>query len=1016
MRNKFKRETGSVYLLAGVLALGHSAFAADSASSSTAKKEDDLEELIVTGTRLVNRGFNTPTPVTFVGSEEYALSGTQNVETLLNETAQFAGSQNNNQSGNTVQAGQPIGTATLNMRNLGQQRNLVLVNGRRFAIAGPDFTTDINTIPTALIKRTEIVTGGSSAVYGSDAVAGVVNFIMKDNFEGVAVDLNYAWDQHTHTPSTNASLTMGGNFSDGKGNLVVSIDYLDRDGYTRGDRGGWAGTTLKDGCVTADTWSSNHGGTPFTPASGQTCLSGGGKPGLVFDGSSTIPTGRVSGVPTNSNNAALNAALLAAGLNTMSTNGFLFGADGKSVRPYLASDGYDLGPLAYIVTPQKRWMGNVFGHLDFNSKMTGYVELHTSQTTADVQIAPTSSTGNVLVNTNNPYLSNEMRNVLVALDGMETGTTKVTQGTLSLTTTPNDGLAILNLNRRFSDIGGRFASADHSVFRTAFGIRGNLGSLSDVAFKNLSYDAYYSYARTSEADFQDKSISRSRFQQSILSVGTAAPVLNPFGLNLTPTSTSAIVISSNASIKAERQMLAATLGGEAFSIPTGPIDFSLGAEWRYDKAKYIPDAFLSSGDVSGWNAANPTSGSTSVKEVFTEWRVPVLNELPGAKHLSLNGAYRYSNYNLSNVKGVSTYSVGMEWSIVDSLSVRAQKQRAIRAPNVGELFGGRGTNGPNATDPCSSRNTANQTAAVRAVCEATGVPAALVFDPSVQPNSFLTQVVGGNPALKPETSDTTTFGIVYNTEKLSVSLDYFKIKIDGAISQLGGGGLQSVLDLCYLTLQNPNSAYCQAVHRDPVSGQISPPDYVSTTNANIGGIKTSGLDLESRFTIGEGARRWEFGEDLTYTREFTSTPDQERPYLFNECIGAFGGTCGQPMPTLKGGLRATWINSAFTTSLKLRYIGKVTVDSYLLPQRKHTPNAAALETFTNPEISAQTYLDLTASYSFNGGKAGLTVGIRNLLDKDPPVLGSSQQGGANTIPATYDVQGRVLFIGANVKF
>jgi iron complex outermembrane recepter protein len=994
------------YMVASVLALANSmAMAADN---------DNVEEVVVTGSRLVNRGFDAPTPVTTVGAEEFTLSGTQNIETLLNDTPQFAGSQNNNQSGNTVQAGQPIGTATLNLRGLGQQRNLVLVNGRRFALAGPDFTTDINTIPTALVERTEIVTGGSSAVYGSDAVAGVVNFIMKSNFEGVAVALNHSTDQHTNSPSTNATLTLGGNFADNKGNMVVSIDYLKRTGFTRGERGDWAGMNLKDGCVTAASWSETSAGTPFSPPTGQTCVSSGNRPGLVFDGSATIPTGRVSGVS--------NAALAAGGFPAIGGgNGFFFSDDAQSISAYTDANGYDLGPLAYLVTPQDRWMGNVFGHLELNDKMTTYVELHASKTSADVQIAPTNYGGNILINTNNPYVSAGMRQTLTAIDAAETAPATFTPGSPYFTqvNSPNDGIAMINLSRRFSDIGGRIASAEHTVFRTAVGLRGELGDVSDSAFKNLAYDVYFSYASTSEADFQGNSISKAAFQRAVLRPSAAAnPVLNPFGANMTPAGAAAITINSNASIKAERQMAAASLSGVAFELPMGPVDFALGTEWRDDKGSYSPDAFLSSGDVSGWNAANATSGSTSVKEVFTEWRVPLLSNMAAAKSLSLNTAYRYSDYDIAAVDGVSTYSFGAEWTIIDGLSLRAQRQRAIRAPNVGELFGGRGTDGPNATDPCSSRAAAaNQTPAVAAVCVATGVPSAQVFTVGVQPNSFLNRVVGGNPALKPETSNTTTVGVVYNTPDLSISLDYFNIEVDGAISQLGGGGIQGVLDLCYLTLQNPNSVYCQAVHRDPTNGQITAPDYVSTTNANIGGIETSGYDLEARYALNAfSSSRFEFSGSLTYTREFTTTPDQERPHLFNECIGAWGGTCGQPLPKLKGGLRASWMLGDWTASLKLRYIGGVTIDSYLLPTRQGVANVAGLETRTNPEIDAQTYVDLTGGYTFGDGNYSLTAGVRNLLDKDPPVLGSSNLGGSNTIPATYDVLGRVFFVGATAKF
>jgi iron complex outermembrane recepter protein len=1000
---------------------------AQTTPSATAAAPADEAVVVVTGSRLANRGFKAPTPVTVLDQQELKLTGTQNVDVLLSDTPQFTANQLSSPTANTVQAGQPSGTATLNLRNFGPSRNLVLVNGRRFAITGPDFTTDINTIPAALIKRIETVTGGSSAVYGSDAIAGVVNFVMRDDFEGVELGVQRTWDEPTGTPTNSVDITAGGNFANGRGNLVASVNFLDRGGYTRGELGGWALPSLGDGCVTAASWSDTTAGIPLAIPSGQTCLSAGGRPGLIFSGSATVPNGRLGNLPvvgSASSNATLDAALIAAGLQNMTSLGALFSADGQTVRPYVApNDAYDLGPLSYVVTPQKTWMGNIFGHYDFNAKATGYMEMHFSNTSANVQIAPTSASGNFLVNTNNPYVSAAMRNVLVELDKKETGTTNITQGTQTLSTVANDGLAIINLNRRLNDMGTRAAETQHSVFRAAFGVRGDLGNVSESFLRNLKYDAYYTYAYTTESQSQTGSISLSRFQSAMLRVGTANPVLNPFGQNLTTAAINAISISSNAGLRAEQQVFAASVTGEAFDLPAGPVDFSAGVEWRYDFARYIPDAYLASGDVSGWNAAKATTGSTTVKEIYGEFRAPILADLPGVKRLSLNGAYRQSDYNLKGVGSVSTYSIGSEWAVNSDIALRAQFQHAIRAPNVGELFGGAGTNGPSATDPCSSRQpAAQQTATVRALCVATGVPTALVFDAAIQPSNFLTQVTGGNPNLSPESSDTKTFGVVFTPRAikgLQLSLDYYKITLEDAISTLGGGGLQNVLNLCYNTIQNAASVYCKAVHRDPLSGQIVGPDYVTTTNANIGQIRTAGVDIEGHYAFSTdwgllGSTRWDISENWTYLDEFIVTPVQDLPNIKNNCLGAFGATCGQPLPKWKGSTRVTAKTGPLTLSARARYIGEVTVDTYMLPLGQGaTP--PALNTLTNPVIEARTYLDLTAGFALRNN-VQLTGGIRNVLDKDPPILGSSQLPANNTISATYDVQGRVIFAGVNVKF
>lgn len=982
---------------------------------------ETVTEVIVTGSRLAARGFQAPTPVNVVGAEELALSGTQNVETLLNDTPQFLGSQNNGPTANTV----PGGTATLNLRGFGAQRNLVLVNGRRFTITGPDQTTDINTIPAALIKRVETVTGGSSAVYGSDAITGVVNFIMKDDFEGVELTAQARADQHTGTPTYTADLTFGSNFDDDRGNVVVALGYLDRGGYTRGDRGDWAVPSLADGCVTAGTFSKTRAGTPLAVPGGQTCLSAGGRPGLIFGGSGTIPNGRFANIPTvgsSASNPTLDAALIAAGLGGIGSRGFTFNDAGTIARPAVTpGDDYDLGPAAYLIIPQKRWMANLAAHYDFNDRMTGYAEANFSNNKVSMQLPPSGIGGNFLINTNNPYLTPALREVMRQLDLRETGTTRVTNGASSLTTTAGDGLAVLNINRRLTDVGDRTNTADRSAYRAAIGLRGNIGNVSDDFLRNLAYDVYYSYTRTTDTSVSGGAASLSRFQNGLLSVGGAAPVLNIFGANLSPQGAASIAVASTNYTESDQQVIAASLAGELFDTWAGPIDFSTGLEWRKASAKFVADSFLASGDVSGFNAALPTEGSQSVKEIFGEVRVPLLADSSLGKRASANGAFRYSDYDLSGVGGVWTYSVGGEYAPVSDVTFRGQFQHSIRAPNVGELFGGNTTSGPSAVDPCSSRQpTAQQTAAVRAVCIATGVPAAAVFTLAVQPNTFISQVSGGNPNIGPEESDTTTFGLVLQPRfvpGLAFSVDYFKINLDGAIAPLGGG-IANTLSLCYNTVQNASSVFCQAITRDPMTGQIAAPGYVTTTNNNTGGLKTSGVDFDANYRFSMdwgpfGDSRFDVGANFTYTDEFTATPVQALPAAKNFCVGSFGPTCGQPIPRWKGVSRVSWRSGPATLSLRHRFIGETTVDTHLLPKRLGAafPDKATL---TNPTIKAQHYFDLTGAYDITEDLS-VTAGVRNLFDKDPPIVGSSAPAN-NTFSATYDVEGRVFFASATARF
>jgi iron complex outermembrane recepter protein len=990
--------------------------------SSQVEEDASGSDIVVTGSRLQARGFTAPTPVAVLDAEELSLSGTVNVETLLNDTPQFIGSQNNGPTGNTT----PGGTATVNLRGFGAQRNLVLVNGRRFAISGPDQTTDLNTIPVSLIKRTEIVTGGSSAVYGSDAITGVVNFIMRDDFEGVEARADLRADAITATPTYNLDLTFGGNFADGRGNIVASVNYLNRGSITRGERGDPVSTTLADGCVTAASYDPRGPGTPLAVPAGQTCRGAGGIPGFIFGGSGTIPNGRFTGIPllnAAGNTPAYNAALTAAGLGGLGNRGFTFNDAGTVARPAVTpGDDYDLGPASYLIVPQERWMGNVFGHFDFNDKITGYAEVHYSNNRVTARIPPAGVGGNFLVDTNNPYLSPALREVFRQIDLAETGPRTVTNGGLSLTTTPNDGRIVLNVNRRLPDVGDRIAVSERSVFRAAFGLRGDFGNAFDGFLKNLKWDAYYTYARMTQNETQSGSVALSRFQNGLLSQNGAAPVLNIFGQNLTPASAASIAISSINATVAQQEVLAASITGELFDLPAGPIDFVAGVEHRNTYSRFTPDSFLSSGDVSGFNAAKATEGSVAVTELFGEARVPILRDTPFFKRLSVNGAFRYSDYNIDGVGGVWTYSLGGEWAPVSDITFRGQYQRAIRAPNVAELFGGLTNSGPSLIDPCSDRLAASErTAAVRAVCVATGVPDARVFTSDVQPNQFITQVLGGNPNVGAETSDTVTFGVVLTptfVPRLAISVDYFDISLDGAIAPLAGGP-QNVLDLCYKTIQDASSEFCRAVNRDPFTGQIAQPNYLQTLNANTGGLSTKGIDLEANYSLPlnfgvfSETSRVEFQTFQTYTHDYTVTPVQAFPDVKNYCAGTFGTSCGQPIPNWKGFSRVTYRTGPFALSLRHRYIGKVTDDRIVLRERSGgvVPDRATL---SKPVIPTVHYFDLSGSVQA-GETLDLTFGVRNIFDRDPPVLGSSAPA-SNTFAATYDVEGQVIFAGFTKKF
>jgi outer membrane receptor protein involved in Fe transport len=991
---------------------------ADAALAQPAVQTQDDEaagEIVVTGSRIAQLARDTATPVAVVTAEDIRLSGAINVEDIFKNSTQFVPSTNGGAYGNVV----PGGTADVNLRGFGATRNLVLVNGRRFTISGPEQVTDLNTIPTALIKRTEIVTGGSSAVYGSDAITGVVNFILRDDFHGIELGSTLNLDSPTATPVYSIDLTVGHNFDGGRGNITLSGNYLDRGGITRAERGSFAPQWLVAGCVTADSYDKRGAGTPLAIPTGSTCRAAGGLPGLINSGSGDIPNGRFTGVPlvgSSGSNAALDAALVNAGLGALGSRGFTFNDAGTTARPALdPQDNYNLQPDNYLIVPQQRWMGNAFAHYDFSDRAMAYGEFHFSRNTVDQQLAPASIGGNFLVNTNNPYLSTAMQQVLTQLDRAER--------TTSATNRPGDGLVSLTMARRLPEVGPRSNSSERNVVRGVAGMRGKLGDVMPGFLNDLSYDTYYSFAQTRQTDRQDGNISRRAFQAGLLSVGGAAPLLNVFGQNISQAGVDSIIGDATNRAVARQQVAAFNLSGKLFDLPHGPAAFSVGAEWRESSARYDPDPFLASGDAVGFPASLPTNGSITAREIYGEVKLPLLADLPLVQRLGVNGAFRYSDYNLKGVGGVWTYLGGVEWRVDDSIALRGQYQRAVRAPNVGELFGGLRQSSEAAVDPCSSyQPSASRTAAVRALCVASGVPAALVFTTPVQPNNTVTATYGGNPDVGVERSDTYTLGTVITPSaipRLQLSVDYFNITLDGAIAPLGGG-LNNTLNLCYNVIQDIGSPFCQAISRNPAAGEISGQYTARILQANTGSLKTSGIDFAARYSLDVGFGFPGLGDrsmvsltsNWTWTRAFTSTPVAALPTIKNRCVGSFGTTCGEPIPEFRGVTRVTWRTGPLDLSVRGRFIDAVTIDTYLLPKRSGAATTPVLADLTNPRIKAQHYFDIAFGYDVAAGMK-ITGGINNVLAHKPPIVVNPR---ANTYPTTYDALGMGFFLGATAKF
>lgn len=947
--------------------------------TSQSAEPREVETIVVTGSRIARSRQTASVPVAAIASEEFRLAGTTNSEDLLNALPQFVPATTS--SSNSLASATGTGAATLDLRGLGTSRNLVLVNGRRFVFFDATQVTNINAIPTPLIKRVEVVTGGASAVYGSDAIAGVVNYILRDDFTGVEARAQYNMDSRGSGSIVDLSITAGTDFAGDRGNITVSASYLDREAIGTEERG-FSRVNLADQVVGPDRV-------------------------LAFGGSTFVPNGRFTGLPTG---AAINAqpglaaAYTAAGLTGLGANGFIPDASGRNVRPFLRpNDDYDFLADNFLRFPQERWGITTLAHYDFNDNVRGFFEGSFTNSKTTLGFASSFVSTSLPVEVNNPYIGTALRNVLQIVDSNEAGALR------------NNGQVNLGFNRRVSEVGPRRNFDDRDAWRVLFGLKGNLSGGENL-FSDLKWQTYYSYAKSENEQTQVGNVSLSKFRQGILSgPGGAAPIVNPFGPNISQAGVDFISATSINTDITDLHVLAGDLSGTVFNLPAGPVGFSAGGEYRSSSVDFRPDAALAAGDIAGFNPITATKGSIDVIEAFGEVRVPLLADVAFAKNLAINTAFRYSDYDLKQVGGVWTYQGGLDWEITSDIGFGGQFQRAIRAPNIGEAFGGNRTFPVAATDPCALASAATN-ATVRALCIATGVPAGLVGNAAVQPNLQIPGLLGGNPNLREEQSDTYTAGFIITPSVIPgfrLTIDYYDIALTGAISPLAGG-VNSILDLCYNQIRDAASVACRAVSRNPANGTIDTAFPVTALNENIGKIETSGTDVAVSYRFNTPHMgRFDINIAGSWVNEYTVTPVQDLPANKNFCVELFGPTCGEPKFGFKSTSRVTWSSGPLSISGRFRWIDEVTVEDLQLAARRGGVSPLAT-TVAVPRINAHSYVDLSFKYEINK-RINVWGGVNNVFDQQPPLLGTRQERN-NTWPDTYEALGSELFFGVSANF
>jgi outer membrane receptor protein involved in Fe transport len=931
----------------------------------------------VTGSRIVSPNITSTSPVAQVTATDIKLEGVNNVENLLNNLPQvFADFGGNLSNGAT-------GTATVNLRNLGSARTLVLINGRRLPAGSPTFyPTDLNQIPAPLIERVELLTGGASAIYGSDAVAGVVNFIMKDNFQGLQLQLDlsgYNHQQHNGladvinaraatNPSQfqvpgdktydgqiyDASITMGSNFADNKGNATLFFHYMHTDSLLQKDRDYSA------------------------------CSTGSNADGLTCAGSSTSFPGRF--------------------LDNKSGKSFTIADAAGNVRPFNATlDQFNFAPYNYYQRPDERYGFNAFAHFDINEHVRTYGEFSFNDDHTVAQIAPSGlffGGQEFFLKDANPFLSTAFKN------------------TFGITPTSDGDLLI---GRRNVEGGGRQDDRRHTAFRGVLGVKGDI-------WKNWDYDIFVQTGKVIYQETYLNDFSKTRITRAVDVVKdptTGNPVCaskldgsdpncvpyNIFALDkVTPEALAYLQTPGLQKGSTQQAVQGATLTASDLSdygwrLPWAKsgVGVSFGVERRVEKLDLETDTAFSTFDLAG--QGGPTiglAGQFTVKEVFVEARVPIIEGKEWADLLSVNGSYRYSDY--STDKTTDSYGIGAEWAPIKAVRLRGSYQQAVRAANVIELFQAQGLNLFNqGSDPCAGPTPA----ATLAQCARSGVTAAqygsaLLTNPAGQYN----YLQGGNPALDPEKAKSTTFGVVWTPMKnLSASVDYFKIKVDNQINNIAPA---LIVTQCVFSGQ-----FCDLIHRDSF-GTLWLTGFVTATNQNISNQKTSGIDVTFNYSYPlQNYGSLDFNFIGTWLEEFKTTPV---PGLGEyDCKGLFGATCGTPLPEWRHKARVTWMTPWNTDlSLSWRHFDKVKIDS-----SSGNPLLSGAFNPVNGEMGQRDYFDLAASW--NATKQ-LTIwgGINNLFDRDPPIVDSAIAGPAfgsgNTYPQVYDSLGRKLFLSLQYKF
>jgi iron complex outermembrane recepter protein len=954
-----------------------------------------LQTIEITGTRIRVPNLTSQSPITTLSDTEVLDEGATNIENVVNELPQVhSPAQNDNMANNAT------GVANVALRGLGPTRTLILIDGRRLGPGDPQSpdgaAADVNFIPAALVSGVDVLTGGASAVYGSDAVAGVVNFHLLRNFQGVKVVQTFNDFQHTQGGPSDAvleaapypvkptipgdqfgglisdtSIILGSNLDDDRGNVTMYLEY-------RSTAKVLLSTRNFEGCETTlnDAGTGNRCNGSSNSAYGNFLTNSGDQLALNPDGSATFV-------------------------------------------PFSGAYKFNSTPQYDMQRPDQRKTLGALGHFRVSQSVDIYGEamfmddFTPAQTAASGLFQGQGPTGNLQIPCNNPYLSDaEEPYICQDANGNPLPRYQV-DGQPNVATILMPGLRMAQYPR--------IDNLRHTDYRGVLGVRGAIGN------SDWTYDVSGTYWQSLFSEYFLNDVSFTNVQNALngcTAPGSAAQGCVPLDIfnygGITPAMFHYVSTPGEKTGTVTESNLDANVSGDFGWIKspwaTNPVAASLGVSNRRDTLGFLPSYNLQINDLIGQGQFfPPISGRSSVVDEYAEIRVPVIEAKPLVKSLNLDVAGRHSSYSIPSANGIATntFKIGADYAPTPDVRVRSSYNRAVRAPNLYELFFPN-TEVPDTgyDDPCSG---ATPTASL-AACEKTGVTPAEYGRIPGCPTLNCSALLGGNKDLRPETADTWTLGVVLTPrfiDNFELAVDYWAIRIDDYVTTLPGA---TIVDGCLL---QGNSSLCSLIHRGNGGIIFGSTGWVVETNANIGYLRNRGVDVDMHYRRdigGMGSLLF----NLTGSYLLEQTVAAATKY---DCAGLYGSICSAgedtgPNFTWRHSARLTWLTpwDHLGLSARWRYLSAVHLDTN---SSQPALNNGFYDAYDNV-IPAYNYLDLSASWQF-AGHFTLRAGCNNVMDKDPPFLNDTViygvVGGANQNTYTvYDLMGRELFLTASAQF